>query len=110
MPTSIGQMNHQIVLQRDDGTSRTSLGGRANSWTSVATVWGRVAPLKGDERLAAGQLEETVTHRVHIRYYSGLTAKWRLLWGSTPLQIKAIINPDERRRFMIIDCVEGEAV
>ena len=72
-----------------------------------ATVWAAIEPLKGSERLRAEQLENPVTHRVSIRHRAGVTPKMRIKFGTRILNIRAVIDPEERNRSLELLCEEG---
>lgn len=105
---SIGAMRERVSIQSPP-TTPDGRGGVSGSWSTDATVWARVTPEQGREEEQAGRLEGQQRYTVRIRYYSGLTTKHRLLWGSTALQVRDIRNPDEHRRYMDLDCEAGVA-
>ena len=95
----IGKLRHRLTIQSetklaDDG------GGYTLGWADVVTVWGAIKPLSGGEQLRAMQLQDKVSHRIRIRHRSGVTPKQRLLFGSRAFQIRAVLNPDERNRWL----------
>ncbi|HCX68353.1 MAG TPA: head-tail adaptor protein, partial [Rhodobiaceae bacterium] len=44
--------------------------------------------------------------RLTIRYRSGITTEMRVLWNARVLNIRAVGNPDGRKRFLVLDCEE----
>ena len=107
----IGELRHRLTIQAEN-PSADAAGGQADPWASpvtVATVWGRVEPLTGGERLRAMQLEDRVTHRVTIRYRDAITAKQRLVFGQRVFNIRAVLNLGERSRWLELLCEEGVA-
>lgn len=104
----IGRMRERVKIQQeqrvDDGG-----GGYTGTWQNVTTVWAEVTPLQGKEQLDQQKLQATTLYRVTIRYQSTLHAGNRLLWRNTPLNIRAITNPDQKREFHEIICEEGVA-
>ena len=83
--------------------------GYADSWADTATVWARIEPLSGRERLAAQRIEDTVTHRVTIRYRSGVSARQRIAFGVRVFNIRAVLDVDERNEWLELLCEEGVA-
>ena len=59
-----------------------------------AAIW----PLKATEQLEAMKVQLSVTHRIRIRYLSGVTAKLRVKFGTRYFNIRSIINQGERNR------------
>lgn len=109
MADTIGAMRERVSIQVETQTPDGG-GGYTLGWTTLATVWARVRPISGREALQAQQLESAVQYRVTIRTFPGLAAaRHRLLWGSRPLNILAIRNPDEHGVYMEIDAAEGVA-
>ena len=65
MPTA--PFRHRVTIQAvtlifDD------MGGWEETWADLATVWARVEALKGEEYFAAAQMQNSVSHRVTMRY------------------------------------------
>jgi SPP1 family predicted phage head-tail adaptor len=61
----------------------------------------------GRTYLAAAQEQAEVSHRVGIRYLSGIKPKiMRIVYGSRILEIKAVQDVDERNRELILMCNE----
>lgn len=104
----IGALRHRLALQ-EETRSADSGGGYTLIWSGVATVWGRIEPLTGAERLQAMQLESRVSHRVTIRHRTGVSAGMRLLHNGRALNIRTVIDPDERRHWLELMCEEGVA-
>jgi SPP1 family predicted phage head-tail adaptor len=81
-------------------------GGFTDSWTTDATVWAEIEPLKGWERFQAQQTQTPLTHKVTMRYRSGVTTAKRLLYGSRVFEIKEVINVNEDSAFLVLRCLE----
>lgn len=93
-----GALRHKIAIQEQTDTS-DGMGGFSTSWSNVSgmgSVPAAIWPLKSDERIDAMKLEHEVTHRVRIRYRSGVTTKMRISWDSRTFNIISILNPDEK--------------
>jgi SPP1 family predicted phage head-tail adaptor len=100
-----GELRHSVSLQRVTETQSES-GEITETWTTLATVRAAVEPLEGREQYLAQAVHATATTRVRLRYYAGLTAKDRVLFGTRPLNILGITDPDERHRELILLCEE----
>lgn len=102
-------LRQRVTIQQESEVS-DGQGGYTLSWTAVASsVPCRIEPLRGDERIQAGSLAAPVTHRATIRYRAGITAGQRLLHGSVAYNIRAVLNPDERKRYLVMDVEEDVA-
>ncbi|RMD64396.1 MAG: head-tail adaptor protein [Alphaproteobacteria bacterium] len=106
--TAVGTLRRRVVIQ-SAVTAHDGGGGRTLVWRDVATVWGRIAPLGGREPVQAMRLEGRLGHRITIRYRSGITPDMRVRLGTRVLNIRAVIDPDERRRRLVLICEEGVA-
>jgi SPP1 family predicted phage head-tail adaptor len=101
----IGPMRNRVEIQSRT-VAQDSYGQAVPTWTTLATVAAEVLPLSGREMWQAQQARPQVTHKVTIRFYSGLTAKHRLLFDGATLNIDSVLNPDGRKRFHELICVE----
>ena len=104
-----GTLRHRIVLQVA-GEGPDGIGGVTTTWTTFKTVWAAIWPLKGAEYIASMQVTSEITHKIRIRYLSGLTPKHRIKWGSRYFDIEAVINPDERNIYFEMMCKETTPV
>ena len=105
---SIGMLRHQVSLQSPTNTTDTG-GGAVKTWTTLAKLWANIKPVSGSEKYRQGQVQETATHHVTIRYRSDIGTNYRLVYESRNFNIKHIRNIDERDRYMLLVCNEGEA-
>ncbi len=108
---TVGELRHRLVIQSaraaDDGG-----GGQSDPWSdpvTVATVWGKVEPLTGGERPRAMQIEDRLSHRVVIRHRPGITPAMRIVFGTRLFNVRAVVNREERGRFLELLCEEGAA-
>lgn len=96
-----------MTIQREVVT-RDTFGAEVNPWTDVATVWASVRPGASGERFisAADQVQATITHTVRVRYREGLSPKMRLKWEGRFLGIQSVVEPDGRKRELVLLCLE----
>ena len=102
-----GDLRHSVVIQVKS-TTQDSFGGMPDTWTDVITVRAKISPMKGREYMNARVANSETTHRVKMRYYSGLTAKHRLLFGSRYLYPESIVNVDELNVVHELMCTEKD--
>jgi len=97
----------EILEQR---TTRDAGGAATTTYVPVATVWGRVEPLSGRERILAGGTGAVVSGRITLRYYHGLSPRHRLAVTTRNTRrvfgITAALNPDARLIQHVCDVVE----
>lgn len=99
-------MRQRIVIQQATNTA-DGLGGFTESWSEYKTVWAKISPYSAKEAWEKMELKHRITHKVGIRYLSGVTSDMRVKFGTRYLQIKGIRILDERKRFMELACEEG---
>lgn len=103
-------MNSQFI---DPGMFRTELalekaslapdgmGGHAETWGEVATVFARVEPVSASARFGAGQSVEEVTHRITLRHRADLRSGMRFKRGERAFAIVTAHDPDETDRYLV---------
>ncbi|WP_421863767.1 phage head closure protein [Parvibaculum sp.] len=102
---AIGEMRERVTLQSPSRTP-DGAGGAEVTWTNSAPVWAKVEDRGGSERLAGERLAAGTKLRLTIRYRSGITTEMRVLWNERALNIRAVGDPDGRKRFLVLDCEE----
>ncbi|GMV06722.1 MAG: hypothetical protein AMXMBFR53_29970 [Gemmatimonadota bacterium] len=98
-----GMLREVVELQRVTRVS-DGQGGWTEAWTTYATVWARVAPMRATERLTGMQPDARAYYSVTIRAHRGLRAPDRLLWGVQILDVLGPpVNRDERHGYMSLE-------
>jgi SPP1 family predicted phage head-tail adaptor len=102
---SIGSLRRRLTLE---APVRTAGGGGAATitWSTVAQVWTAITPAAGREIVRADGLASRVTHEVVIRFRSGVLPEMRFTTGSRTFDIRAVLDEDERRRWLTCLCEE----
>jgi SPP1 family predicted phage head-tail adaptor len=101
-------MRRSVIIQAATPSS-DSQGGQTETWATFATVWASLEPVSGNEKYQAMQLQTPISHKLMIRYLSGLTTKHRVLYGSRIFVIKEVINVKEENAYMMIRAIEKVA-
>lgn len=106
-PHSIGRRRFRISIQSSTD-STNSVGEPVESFSTVSngTVWASIEPISGREYQAVQQIAAETTHKVTIRYLSGITPKYRVLYGSRVFDILAVRDVEERGRVTELLCRE----
>ena len=93
---NIGSLRHRITIEHK--TVDNSGLDPVETWSTFATVWAAIEPLKGTERWIDGAklISSDVTGRIRIRYLKGVTSEMRVKFGSRVYEILAVINVNER--------------
>lgn len=104
-----GNLRKRITLQSETSTADNA-GGYTLGWTNVITVWGKIQPVSGQKVFTDGHLEGHVTHRVTLRYQSGITTDMRMTYNGRVFNIRAVLNTDESNRWLELLVEEGSAL
>ncbi len=107
MRPAIGRLRRRLTLEAANRTPDGG-GGAAETWTDIAQVWGDIRPKGGSEAVDADALSGRVSHEITLRYRSGVIPAMRLVSGSRRFEIVAVIDIDERRRWLKCLCVERD--
>ncbi|MDB4952079.1 MAG: head-tail adaptor [Gemmatimonadetes bacterium] len=108
MPINPGDLRQRVTLQSKVRTPDGG-GGGAEAWVDGKTVWAEVMPLDGRELVQAMQVHPSVSHRVTIRYRAGVSSAMRALYAGRVLDIRSVVDRDERHEALQLLCVEGDA-
>ena len=106
-----GAFRHTVAVQVRSESAGTMGAGGSVSWATVSgmgSVRASIWPLKGVELIDAMKLTAKATHRIRMRYRSGITTANRLYWsdGGKTYNIVSMIDPDERHRMLEMLCEE----
>lgn len=102
----VGNLRERITIQQYKETS-DGHGGFDYEWLDLATVWCRVEPLKGEERVIAAAVRNPYSVTFHIRYRNGINTDMRIQYQDELFNIKRVTNYDERGRFLSIEAETG---
>lgn len=86
-----GRLKHRIEID-EPVTTQTASGDEVVTWTAFGTVWGSIEPLKGRERLQAGEIIADMDTRINIRWSAHvdrIEAGWRLKHGGVIYNISS---------------------
>lgn len=97
---------HQITLQTR-GSTVDGHGQTVESWADTRTCRAKCEPLTGREWFAAGQLQGSISLRVTIRYFAGITSGMRVVWRGDPYEIISVIEPDAGLEWLELMCASG---
>lgn len=104
----IGDLRHRITLQQAVDTPDAG-GGSARSWQDIATLWAEIEPLSGNEKIHAMAVTATQKYRLRLRYRGDITPAQRFVRDGQILNILAVRDRDERRRWLECLCESATA-
>lgn len=99
-----GKLRHRIQLQRN--TPVTTDFEKVDSWATYDSVWANKLESKGSESSSGLQNTAEMIHEFEARYKSGVKPDDRIVFETRVFDIKAVLNPDSRKRRMLIQCKE----
>ena len=100
-----GKLRHYKNIEVPDDKAATWNAG-AQGWTTFASVWCSIEPVGSRELSAAGSMGGEVTHRIRMRYISGLKPNMRISHNGRYLKFGPSRIVDERNREIEIEATE----
>lgn len=110
------RLKHRLTLQQEVQTP-DGAGGYVKSWTNVIDLWAEILPItasgsgggrsSGREMLIAGQIQAEISHRIVLRYRTGITAAMRLVYESRIFNIRHVANVLESNETLELLVQEG---
>jgi SPP1 family predicted phage head-tail adaptor len=100
----IGPLRQRIVIQAN--TPTTVDHERVDSWAPLGTVSAEKRDPKGNEVVEQLGTEANLTLVFRIRYWALVSPAHRIVWDGRTFDIKAVTNPDQRKRWMMLFCKE----
>ena len=70
--------------------------------STFATRWIAIVPLSGAEQLQAAAAEASVTHRIRMRYTSGLKPKMRIVADDRTFEIMSAVERGRREEHEVM--------
>ena len=107
MPLDAGDLWARVTIQKPT-QSRNDVGETTLAWADYATVWANVQSLGGREAQRYAETIGLSTHKVRVRFITGLTSTMRVIYNDRTLEIGQI-NELERRWYQEIICTEKRA-
>lgn len=103
-----GELNRRITIEKNNKSKRDSFGDEAtDSWLPFCTVWAKITAAGTREFWEAQAAHAELTHKITIRYRSGITADMRVKYGERTLDIVAPpVDINEAHRYLILKCRE----
>lgn len=106
MPVRAGLLRSRVTLQSKTEVS-DGQGGTTKTWATVATVWARViATDMSGERTEAQSTVSRRLYTVTIRTRPAVTSAMRVGKGAQTLEILAVIDDDQDRDTITLECRE----
>ena len=101
----IGMLRHQVKILKPIIT-KDELGQEVETFEVQKTVWASIEPLSGKEYFTAKQVNSEATVKITIRYIESLLPHWVVQFRQRIFNIEAIINFEERNKYLQLLCSE----
>lgn len=88
-------MRERVAIQAPV-EARSPTGETTLSWAALVTVWASVDGLSTRDILQAQQANLVATHRIRIRYRSGVTHTQRIVWRGRTMEIASVVERENR--------------
>lgn len=105
MTFPIARANKRLTLQEESKTS-DGRGGNTVTWVDVVTVWAALEPVSAKERYASEQVQRETTHRIQIRYRTGVHSGMRAKHGNRIFSITGVVDVGEAHVKLQLDAKE----
>jgi SPP1 family predicted phage head-tail adaptor len=103
-----GRLNALVVIQRpaagQDSAGQPNVGFVNLDAAGDGSTWAQIRHLNGLETLRAGAAPSVVRASIRIRYRTDVTARMRVVYGSTVYEIKAVLPDEERKQHVDLVC------
>lgn len=88
----------------------------SNERTQIAEVWAKIEIIGGSQYLESVNTEESVTHRIYVRYVKGFTSPLDLQHitevdlGGFTYMVKRVTDVNSAGRFTLLECEQMKSV
>jgi SPP1 family predicted phage head-tail adaptor len=100
-----GKLRERVTIQQAS-ESRTAMGEVVQTWATYTDRRASVEGISSRELLQMGQSQTEASHRVRLRYVTGLKTSMRLLWRNRILEIVSLLEHDNRTEHELL-CQEA---
>lgn len=101
-----GKFNQRITIEQNSPV-QNSMGELTAFWTTLATVWAEVLPLRGRENFNGDQVIAVADTRFRIRHRAGLDNSMRIVYRENVYNIHSILEIGRREGLDILTSVNN---
>jgi len=83
----------QTMTVKRSAISKSDIGSVVDSWVTSSTFLGRIRPLKSDERIQHGKMEEIANFRLYCSANEDVLPKDRIEYDSELYDVITVRNP-----------------
>lgn len=105
-----GRYRYLVELQQP-AASQAGNGEPIDNFSTVASAYAGIEPLRGRESFQAGRVTAETTHLIVMRFDPALAIDetWRVKWGARIFDIEAAINVGERAAELELTAIERKS-
>lgn len=101
-----GEMDQRVSIKREQRTP-DGMGGSPVTFSTVATVWAHVRPLRGNELEAFDRVNGEAGYLFVLRYTDDVEESDRLEWEGVDYNIRFIKSQGARHLYLEIEAERG---
>ena len=95
-----GRLRLRLILEKPAATP-DGAGGATIAWTSAATLWADMTPLRAEERSVGEGRGDLTRHRIVVRHRSDVEPGDRFRLGTRLFRIVGVTDPAEDGRYLV---------
>ena len=103
MEMTVGLLRHRVAIQQRD-TTLDAFGQRAQTWTTLYTIWAAIEDISGKELIASMAINTELSTHIFMRFRAGITTAHRVLYQGAAYNIQAVVDPTGRKRELHLMC------
>jgi len=100
-----GRFNRQLIIENEVETA-DGCGGYYSNYQATDTIWAHICPVGANVNSSADTNENRITHKITVRFRSGVSAGTRFVTGSRRFYVDTVHDPDESGRYLECHAVE----
>ncbi|WP_078382337.1 phage head closure protein [Sutcliffiella halmapala] len=101
-----GKLNKRITIKENNQIRNRGGGFKPSEEEVILSTWANINTLSGREFWQAQQMEAEVSHKVTIRFRSGIKRSQMVFYQERKFEIQYVFNRDEGNRFLELYCLE----
>ena len=93
-----GQLRHKLDIETELN-SQDAYGQTTQEWVVfLRGIWAAIEPISGREYFSSQQVNAEISHRIKIRYRTGITPNMRVKFSTRYFNIVSVIDLKEAHR------------
>lgn len=100
-----GAFNRQLSVENQVSVP-DGCGGFTSSYSVDSSLWAHLVPQKANVKVIGRANSVETTHKIMMRFRSGIKPGTRLVTGSRRFEVMTVIDPDETRKYLQCQAVE----